>query len=80
MLRCRRCARRKARGLLDPANRDPRERYSSLGDKIVEMGRIGQKAGGWCGWCGWFEMRSVYPCQSRVRCLTWTAPQILGWF
>lgn len=34
---------RKARGLLDPATRDPEERYCSLGDKLVEMGRSGQK-------------------------------------
>ncbi|CAN0513378.1 unnamed protein product, partial [Laminaria digitata] len=35
-------------GLLDPEKRDPNERYSSLGDKLVEMGRTGQKTGkGW---------------------------------
>lgn len=36
---------RKERGLLDPARRDPHERYCSLGDKIAEMGRLGQKTG-----------------------------------
>ncbi|CAM9646104.1 unnamed protein product [Sphacelaria rigidula] len=39
---------RKERGLLDPANRDPNERYSSLGDKLYAVGRYGQKTGkGW---------------------------------
>lgn len=36
---------RKERGLLDPAKRDPNERYCSLGDKLAEMGRYGQKTG-----------------------------------
>ena len=36
---------REERGLLDPSRRDPNERYSSLGDKLVEMGRYGQKTG-----------------------------------
>lgn len=36
---------RKERGLLDPAKRDPDERYCSLGDKVAEMGRYGQKTG-----------------------------------
>ncbi len=38
-------ANRKERGLLDPAKRDPNERYCSLGDKLAEMGRYGQKTG-----------------------------------
>lgn len=38
---------RKERGLLDPAKRDPNERYCSLGDKLTEMGRCGQKTGAW---------------------------------
>eukprot|EP00752_Nemacystus_decipiens_P001823 g1761.t1 len=39
---------KKERGLLDPAKRDRNERYCSLGDKLVEMGRYGQKTGkGW---------------------------------
>lgn len=36
---------RKERGLLDPAKRNPHERYCSLGDKLVEVGRYGQKTG-----------------------------------
>lgn len=31
--------------MLDPAKRDPNERYCSLGDKLAEMGRYGQKTG-----------------------------------
>lgn len=38
-------AARKERGLLDPAKRDPNERYCSLGDKLYEVGRYGQKTG-----------------------------------
>jgi 3-hydroxyacyl-CoA dehydrogenase len=39
---------RKARGLLDPAKRNPNERYCELGDTLCEAGRFGQKAGkGW---------------------------------
>lgn len=37
--------RRKERGLLDPAKRDPNERYSSLGDKLCAVGRYGHKTG-----------------------------------
>ncbi|CAM9682298.1 unnamed protein product, partial [Hapterophycus canaliculatus] len=39
---------KRERGLLDPAKRDPTERYCSLGDKLAEMKRFGQKTGkGW---------------------------------
>ncbi|KAG5192107.1 enoyl-coenzyme A hydratase/3-hydroxyacyl coenzyme A dehydrogenase [Tribonema minus] len=39
---------RKARGLTDPARRDPGARYCALGDALCEAGRFGQKVGrGW---------------------------------
>ncbi|CAN0060779.1 unnamed protein product, partial [Phaeothamnion confervicola] len=39
---------RKERGQLDPLKRDPAQRYSALGDRLCEKGRMGQKTGkGW---------------------------------
>lgn len=37
-----------AKGLTDPSKRDSRERYCDVGDRMCEMGRMGQKTNkGW---------------------------------
>lgn len=73
---------RKERGLLDPAKRDPSERYCSLGDKLTEMGRCGQKTG---ALCVHIHTRYIYRTTSNYelvwadRCDLYTCPVIARW-